>query len=148
MCPPTSLAGAGTEEHPPHHHAPLLGRFGAAGVQFTGCVLQGLMNLQELDTGEEYCGYKHPSPPERYRSLQGLFFEVPAVMQGLWRATGAGNSVVEVCFLDSGWGFLINPNILSQEAFPKGLSTTGRLLLGWGKPKAAHAKRWFSFFPS
>lgn len=87
-------------------------------------------------------------PPKRYRSLQGLFFEVPAVMQGLWRATGAGNSIVEACFLDSGWEFPINPNILSEEALLKGLSTTGRLLLGWGKPKAAHAKRWFSFFPS
>lgn len=35
-----------------------------------------------------------------------------------------------------------------REAFLKGLSTTGWLLLDWGKPKAAHAKSWFSFFPS
>lgn len=51
--------------------------------------------------------------------------------------------------LELGWGSSLHPTIASPPgAFLKGLSTTGHLLLGWGKPKAAHAKMWFSFFPS
>lgn len=91
--------------------------------------------------------YMCPSP-ERYKNLQGpLLWGVWSLQW--WRATGVGNGILEMPSLELGWGFSIHPNVMSpREAFLKGLSTTGHLLLGWGKPKAAHAKIWFSFFPS
>lgn len=137
-CPPTSLAGAGTEEHPPSSLC-------TAAWEIWGC--RSAVYRLHAPGADELVGAGHRGgeqlvvgtsilPPERYRSLQGLFFEVPAVMQGLWRATGAGKSIVEVCFLDLGWGFPVNPNTLSpQEAFLQGLSTTGRLTPWLGKAK-------------
>lgn len=103
-----------------------------------GCVLHGLINLKELDQAARSDGRQvHLSCAKRYKACRdsSLRCLVPAGgQQHPWSWDGAFPFTPMSCH--------------PREAFLKGLSTTGWLLLDWGKPEAAHAKSWFSFFPS
>lgn len=122
----------------------LLQRAGFAGGRFMGCMI-----LEELDPAVRSDGRQvHVSFPREVQKPAGTLLWGAWSLQW-WRATGVGNGILEMPSLELEWGFSIHPNVMSpREAFLKGLSTTGHLLLSWGKPKAAHAKIWFSFFPS